>query len=82
MMDDEILFSFCPESLRWPQCLVIGRQKIVSTSLELLHDLHCLDLLEMAVKDRSRHEKISYFFIKEKKSSFHFSKISALAYSS
>lgn len=46
---------------------VIGRQKIVSIFLELLHDLHCLGLLEMKVKNRSRHEKISIIFIKEKK---------------
>lgn len=46
---------------------VIGRQKIVSIFLELLHDLHCLGLLEVKVKNRSRHEKISIIFIKEKK---------------
>lgn len=46
---------------------VIGRQKVVSIFLELLHDLHCLGLLEMKVKNRSRHEKISIIFIKEKK---------------
>lgn len=63
---------------------VIGRQKVVSIFLELLHDLHCLGLLEMKVKNRSRHEKISIIFIKEKKkkSPFQFSKISVLAYSS
>lgn len=62
---------------------VIGRQKIVSIFLELLHDLHCLGLLEMKVRNRSRHEKISIIFIKEKKKSpFHFSKISVLAYNS
>lgn len=49
---------------------VIGRQKIVSIFLELLHDLHCLGLLEMKVKNRSRHEKISIIFIKEKKKPF------------
>lgn len=42
---------------------VIGRQKIVSIFLELLHDLHCLGLLEVKVKNRSRHEKISIIFI-------------------
>lgn len=46
---------------------MIGRQKIVSIFLELLHDLHCLGLLEMKVRNRSRHEKISIIFIKEKK---------------
>lgn len=61
----------------------MGDKKIVSIFLELLHDLHCLGLLEMKVKNRSRHEKISIIFIKEKKKSpFHFSKISVLAYSS
>lgn len=49
---------------------MIGRQKIVSIFLELLHDLHCLGLLEMKVRNRSRHEKISIIFIKEKKKPF------------
>lgn len=41
---------------------VIERQKIVSTLLELLRYLHCLGLLEMKVKDRSRHENMFFFF--------------------